>query len=343
MYVGKKPLNQIEYPVYPFIQKDPPRFYQVKKHWVAHPDDIMRDQEHNPQFAQGAVLAVSRDENKNRYGASSYTTKVNKEFRPPLIDPEYDLQPLSRLPRPRTSVRINPAPLDISQAQNTHDMDISAFIDEKKLLANVRPTFNIPYEENNLAGTPIPDLQFKMPQVEYRATLNPPINSSFLDNAECPTISLDKKNPDVYLSAGVTPLFNLDSDNPAINLELRYNNPQVSASSGVKSTFLYNQDNASEFRELNYNHPQTSLMVNKNSETTGIRQTYNPQMIKTRYPLSSKVSIPTSKESRITNNYQNENRTLRDTLKTTGLSLGSGACLPKGIEHQTPTLKTKVK
>ena len=203
MYVTKRPMNTIENPVYPHVLKDPPRFYKTKKHWTVHTGDILRQQQDNPQVFDGSILAVSRDENKNRYGQRSYHHKVNKEFRPPLVDPEYDLVALSRIPRPRTQLRINPNLEGLAETQNIHGLDVSKHIDERKMKGAVRPTYTIAYEKP--MEQILPDLRVNLPQVTGESYINTPMMAEN-DRGE---IELHKRNPDVFGSAGMNVPFDV--------------------------------------------------------------------------------------------------------------------------------------
>lgn len=105
----KKPLNTMEVPIFPDIKKGPPEFKSAGKHWNV---DVGRTLlELGPQHLDHAVLAVSRDENKTRYGQSSHRDYVNEAFRPPIITLE-DTLPLNRQPRKQVVPRINPGTAD---------------------------------------------------------------------------------------------------------------------------------------------------------------------------------------------------------------------------------------
>jgi hypothetical protein len=238
MYVGKKAMNTIEGPVSPWIQKDPPRFYKTNKHWTVDVGNTIKDQQDNDQSLGGAILAVSRDENQNRYGKASYIPKVNKNFRPPLVDPEYDLVALSRIPRPRTQLRINP--ISLAQTQNAHGTDVSSYIDERVMLGNVRPQLNLVYnyEKYNYEDVILPDLQFKLPQTSAKLIKAPNI---IVNNQDGYEINLNRKNPHVVGHANYENPFKGDALNSLEDLELEYNNPQVSGTSGYNSQFSQNQ------------------------------------------------------------------------------------------------------
>jgi len=304
---------------------------------VANVDDIMRDQEHNPQHDSGAILAVSRDENKNRYGARSYTPKVNKEFRPPLIYPDYDLNALSRLPRPKTSMTINPDTSEISQVQNIHGMDVSSMIDERVLQGSIRPSWNIPFEQRQ--DYILPDLKLKLPPASVRPTMNTPMNEQ---NNECKVV-LKPNNPQVSAHAGVDAngkWTNFHEMGPLDDIQLDYKGPKVSADARVDGTAIYHAepDNRERYTQLDYVRPQTSARVNLSSHVN--KQDYEPQVIKIQNPLRSMTSVHTNKDVGLQINMYNETPTLRPTL-TYNRAVDSCPVLPTGIHHFVPKLKPK--
>lgn len=363
MYVQKKPMNTIEGPVQPFIRKDPPRAYKTKKHWVVHTDDIIRAQDDNTQLIDDYVLAVSRDENQTRYGKRSYIPKVNKEFRPPLIDPEYDLTPLSRLPRPRTSVRTNPDATGVAATQNIHGQDVSSMIDERKMYAAVRPTYTIAFEKPQ--EVVIPDLKLKMPSVDVSAKANTPMY--FENDRSGDNLHLERKNPEVYGSASAnaplqldqtTPLEDLildykvpqvsgqagmnnpsklDQTTPLEDLELNYNMPTVAGVSGAAHPYLQNQPSAAEDLQLNYTRPQTQVQTNPNAPTQvgDYQRMYN---VRTQNPIQ--VSHMLTPNYGVSVDCRNENPNLRPTLQW-NRSFGAMGNLPSNIQNQNPTLKPK--
>ena len=265
MYVTKRPHNVIEGPIYPFIQKDPPRFYKTKKHWVVHPDDIIRKQEDNTQLIDSYVLSVSRDENKRRYGQRSYYPKVNKEFRPPLVDPEYDIVPLSRIPRPRTRARINPE--GPAKTQNIHGIDVSSKIDERVLKGAIRPTYTIAFEKP--PEQILPDLQLKMPQVGGNSAVNTPFQMEN-DRQE---FELDRRNPEVYGSAGMNTPLDLCQTSPLEDLDLDLNMPPVIGRSGINTPVNIDQTTPLEDLLLDHNAPKVQGKSGINTPTTMNAQT----------------------------------------------------------------------
>lgn len=258
MYVNKKPLNAIEVPVQPFIQKDPPRYYTVPKHWEVHVDDVLKNQHDNTQLIGDSILAVAYDENKRRYGQNSYIPKVNKEFRPPLIDPEYDTVPLSRIPRPRTRPRLNPD--SYSHAQNNHGQDVSSHIDHRELIGNVRPTFVVGMEKSLNHITP--DLKFTTQSVNAKSGVNSQIQKQHEYNVK----NLEYINPQVNAKTNFTT--NVQFNNNKITPDLDYKNPQVNAKSGLNPDMEFTQ--LTMLEEYDYKNPQVNVKsgVNPNMKNS---------------------------------------------------------------------------
>lgn len=361
MYVNRKPLNQLESPVYPFIQKDPQRSYFVKKHWTVDVGDTISDQSNNPDIFDGSILAVARDENQTRYGARSYIPKVNKEFRPPLIDPEYDLVALSRIPRPRTQMRINPDVSEFTPVQNIHGMDVTSMIDDRVLKGSVRPSYTIAIEKP--IEVIVPNLKLKMPQVQASSSTNVPMNS---ENSRIYVTPLEDKNPNVYALAGVDmpttvngqnslEYLDLDYNNPMVqalagqnipfseqnttsleNIELEYKNPQVSGDSGRQSQYKYNSESGNQYKDLKFNMPQASVRINADSLVR--QQSYEPQTIKLQEPI--RINYQATKNIGVEKNCVNETPTLKPTL-TYERSVNSNAVIPAKLQVQTPSLKSK--
>ena len=250
MQFTKRAHDVIQGPIHPFIQKNGPRFQSAGKHWSVHPDDVIRQQADNTQLFDGSILAVSRQENQYRYGKNSYISKVNKNFRPPLIDPEYDLVPLCRIPRPRTQIRINPE--SMAKAQNAHETDVSSFIDTRVLKGAVRPSFTINMPIQNQENK-YPELKFNKPQVAGYTAINTPTKA---ENIRC-DFDLPDINPRVYANSSVNTPFKINQTSPFENLELTFNKPNVEAMAGINTPFQINQSPIEDM-VLDYNGPQIS-------------------------------------------------------------------------------------
>ena len=125
----KRPMNMMQNPSAPQIQKQGPRSYFTGKHWNVDAGMVLRDQEVNGKIVDGSVLLQNRSE-EHKYGKSSYTPKVNKEFRPPLQFQE-DLLPLSRLPRQNVIPNLNPiSPWQVVENQKNAS-DTASFLTDK--------------------------------------------------------------------------------------------------------------------------------------------------------------------------------------------------------------------
>jgi len=117
----KKPLNTLQGPVYPKIQKDPLRFVNAKKYWKSNVGDMMLETEKYPIFLENIVEFQSRNRNETMYGKSSHRDEI-KRFIPPMVSP-YDLIPLTKQPRRITVPRINPEmPGQVFQDRNLNNI-----------------------------------------------------------------------------------------------------------------------------------------------------------------------------------------------------------------------------
>jgi len=363
MYVGKKAMNTIEGPVQPFIQKDPPRFYKTKKHWqVDVGNETISKQATNTQLFDGSILSISRDRNQNMYGQNSYTPKVNKNFRPPLLE-KSDLIALSRLERPRTQARINP--ISDAQAQNGHGTDVSSFIDQRVMTGAVRPNINIGYhfDDGRLKDFVIPDLQFKTPQVQGKQVSNPII---FLDNEQKETdIYLERNNPSVFANAKVNNPYLKENETPLEDIMLDYNGPKVQGKSGMNNPFLQNAVSNLEDLILNNNGPQVQgksgmnnpflqnsvsnledLILNYNKPQVGVKtqrekkiETFNePQVIRTINPIQLDYSL--TKDLGIKSDNISKTPAIKKTLQF-NRNVESSGIKPMAFQPLTPKLKAK--
>lgn len=232
MELLKRPLNVIEAPVTPFIQKIPPRFTWARKNGNVNVGEIMRQQEDNTQSYDHAVLAVSRQENQYRYGQRSYIPKVNREFRPPLIDPEYDLLPLSRIPRPRTQARTNPGSSMTYHTQNSSDLDVSSYIDDRRVQGAVRPNFGLRVEKPSDYEI-VPDLEYNAPPTFGPAGSSVPVHLRPESDLEC--IISDPCTPHASASSGVVPAHIPRTEYDMDHMVLECRNPNAYAHAGATS------------------------------------------------------------------------------------------------------------
>jgi hypothetical protein len=151
--VLKRPLNPLQNPVYPVIQKAEPQFKDARKNNMIDVGRVMMEIEHHPDMTTWGVLVQSRDRNKqHQYGQSSHKTVVNKEFRPPLIDPLLDNLPLTRIPVKHKKIMpgmINPGNPEAYQAPNDGCDDVSKHItDDIKGNQGWRTNMVMPYEKD---------------------------------------------------------------------------------------------------------------------------------------------------------------------------------------------------
>ncbi|AHA46053.1 hypothetical protein ISTM_155 [Insectomime virus] len=242
LFVQKQPLNPIEGPIQPCIKRDPPRFVEAGKHWTANPGDIILDNATNPYLIDGTILAVARDRNKTQYGQKSYTFKVNKAFRPPLIDRD-DLVPLSRLPRPTTQYRNNPSiPF---QTMNPMSMEGRNYVKQQRCADNILPSFF------HRVDQPQPDvvinLQQKLPSVSVET---PKSFGLHLPTEGCTDPNIRKIGWEVTLrnkkavEAKSNPSFSIGVQSQHNDVSLSEHNPKVFADAG--RTFCLRNNNSSQ-------------------------------------------------------------------------------------------------
>ena len=274
MELLKKPLNVIEQPVGIFIQKQRPIFKDSGKSQQVNVSTIMRNQETNTQSYDHAVLAVSRSENQTRYGQRSYFGIVNKEFRPPLIDPEFDLMPLSRIPRPRTMARTNPGSSITYHTQNSSDLDVSSMIDDRRINASVRPNFGLRVEKPTDYEI-TPDLEFNAPPTFGPAGSDIPVYIRPESDLECAV--LEKNNPDTCAGSGyetnVTSLDWADYD-----YELKDPYARTCAYSGIQGPQL---QQTTPLEDLELESKTTARNVYYHPSTGVDGTNYTPQETKT--------------------------------------------------------------
>lgn len=334
MYVGKKPMNVMETPVRPFIQKDQPRFQSAGKHWMANTGDIIREQADNTQLLDGSILAVSRQENQYRYGKNSYIPKVNKNFRPPLIDPEYDLVPLSRIPRPRTQVRINPDASRLAQTQNIHGTDVSSFIDDRVMKGNVRPSYTINMPKPIQDCVPEVELKLKQPQVAGYSGMSIPTN--VVEMVSC-DYELENNIPNVYANSSMNTPVQISSLSPLQNLELDFNQPNVEAMAGMNTP--YEHFTPIEYGELEYNNPQASAHAGINTNVSFMKES-NVTPLNYKQPQTSMRTNPQRKLENGPTEIRNSIKT-QDPIKL-NYTLTKNTSMTQNNLNQTPFMRPKL-
>nr|WQM87200.1 hypothetical protein [Marseillevirus cajuinensis] len=262
LFRQKQPLNPIEGPIQPCIKKDPPRFVEAGKAWTVNPGDIILDNAENPYLVDGTVLAVARDRNKTQYGQRSYTFKVNKNFRPPLIDRD-DLVPLSRLPRPTTQYRNNPSiPF---QTMNPISVEGLRYVKQQRCADGIRPSFFHRVEEPQ--PDVIVDLSQKLPTISAEAPKSTPV---FLSN-ECVSdpnirkigweVTLRNKGAvQPHLNSSVPVSLHQETQQP----ELEHRNPKVFAGAGA--TFCLRENGTMGQSDLELSKRNPSVFANAGRE-----------------------------------------------------------------------------
>lgn len=215
MLLRRKPLNNLEFPKPLYIVKDPcgsnPQHAGI--HSKVDVGKIMQQAE-NFRFTQDATLRVARDENITRYGQRSFTPKVNKEFRPPIIDPILDVFPLSRIPVTMTKGRINPRiPIQPRLEAST---DVRKAIDEVKRIASVCPTYVVkldPDRERPITKTlhrSYPQASARSGRIALRTVADPPQD-----------VDLQRRNIELIEEAGVVSTLRYTPLSDDIELERR--------------------------------------------------------------------------------------------------------------------------
>lgn len=263
----KKPLNMLEQPLYPDIKKAPPEFKWSKKHWVVDEGQTLLDTESHTQLYENAVLAVSRDHGRDRYGHSSYQEKI-AVFRPPLENSYEHYGPLNRLPTKvhKIQPRINPGTAHGGHGttsfavQNQTVSDLNKHITDRINSNSWRATFYAPLdmpEDNSV----LPDLETTMPLYSASAGCESQVKIDApkvlkMSEVEKPTVSANagynvdynvplreqtntdyeilesNLNPNVSADAGFTPLYTIDGETKLDELSLSEKRPNSSVSSG---------------------------------------------------------------------------------------------------------------
>lgn len=271
----KKPLNQLNNPIFPDIKKGPPRFLWSRKHWTVDTGRTQMQVEHIPQLQENAVLFQSKDYNKQHaYGNfPKYTTFVNKEFRPPLIERD-DILPLSRIPRPVIIPRINPGTAHSSgnssfSQQNMSLPETAKYLSDRVKEGEIRPTFFAPIEmpEDNSV---LPDLEMKLPSISASAGYAFPSAMDTFHNNSLNDLELEYKSLPVSSSAGYKTT-NLNAYNAFQDAQLDYKSPQVSADAGYRTSAKgLTEINFED--ELQYNRPQISANAGYRASAKGLTE-----------------------------------------------------------------------
>lgn len=158
----KRPLGILEAPVYPDIRRAPIEVRSAGKHWRVDSGRTLLSTESMPQFVESAILAVPKDYATRSTGISSHKDVVNKNFRPPIIEPYLIAESLTRQPRPATVPRINPDATRWAMRNERMD-DPSRFLTDLIKSGQLDSGVNIPYTDG-VPDMPLPDLEMILPK-----------------------------------------------------------------------------------------------------------------------------------------------------------------------------------
>lgn len=237
----KKPLNQIQNPVYPDIRKGPPRFKWSRKYWqVDEGRTMLENTQQIPHNLIDTVLVQNRDYNRQfAYGKSSHRDVVNLEFRPPLQDRD-DFIALTRIPRPTVVPRINPQTANDSgtngfATQNSGISDISGFLQDRIENPSWMPSYCAPTQlVSSIDQQVLPDLQIKLPTRSVTSGFEYGFTKSNVEN----NVENNFQKLDAQIETGSTTNIHLDGYNAMQNLELGEKRAPISASSGFATTIV---------------------------------------------------------------------------------------------------------
>lgn len=126
----KKPLNNLENPIYPNIKKDILRFTNSRNHWKVDIGDALKESEKYTMFIENIIEPQSRNRNITMYGQSSHRDYVNEETRFPLISP-YDLIAESKKPRRPVTPRVNPGLAEYQIYQDNMINEVYGYITDR--------------------------------------------------------------------------------------------------------------------------------------------------------------------------------------------------------------------
>jgi hypothetical protein len=237
----KKPLNQLEMPVYPDIKAQLPSFKSSGKHWTVDVGNTLLSTEANTSIYDGAILAKSYRDNIDGYGQSSHQEKITV-FRPPLRSHYEDIGPLNRLPTKINAIvpRINPGTTadgggtSAFRVNNQTQQDIAKYISDRITSESWQQTFFMPLDMP-LDNSILPNLETTLPSYslssgfESGLTVDAP-RDIYYDNR-----ALNEYRLHAYAVAGHQSNYNTpmhEQNENLENLELYDNRPKYSAFSG---------------------------------------------------------------------------------------------------------------
>lgn len=264
----KKPLNQLETPVYPDIRKGAPRFQWSGKYWkVDEGRTMLENTQQIPHNLIDTILVQNRDYNRQiAYGKSSHRDVVNLEFRPPLQDRD-DFIALSRQPRYTVVPRINPQTANDSNTngfvtQNSSVPELDGFLEERIVSPSWIDSYCAPTPLVSLTDNAImPDLEIKLEPISASAGFN----YNIFQNNDRPYVILDYEQVNPPLEAGGYIPITIEGYNGMSDINLNEKRPHVSASSGIGQTMLTDIHGMVSEIELESINPQVSASSGYNT------------------------------------------------------------------------------
>jgi hypothetical protein len=238
----KKPLNNLENPIYPDIKsRNGLRFVWSKKNWKA-TEEAVRELEDDTQRYEHAVLFQSRDYANQIYGVHSGRTQVvNKSFRPPLLTFEDNIA-LSRQPRKYVVPRINPGTGEnlVYNTQIAQQDEIGGYITDRVKKGEIRPTFFAPIEFAPTQITPTFQITKSNGVVLERKTPKISLNAGTLYPTTCGTMEtpvfLEDNRPKASLILNRTSNLNFDNVNSFDISPKKIQSRQVVSFEGFKNS-----------------------------------------------------------------------------------------------------------
>ncbi len=347
-YTGglKRPMNMIEHPVWPNIKQGPPRFVDAKKHWKVDAGDAMLDSQTRTDFYTDAVLAQSRDYNKQyAYGIDYHKDVVNKAFRPPITAYE-DQFPLSRIPRDFVIPRINPETVGSNggtcaySAQNTSFNDLDKYMNDKVKTGIGRPTFFAPVDIP-IDNSVLPDLKLKIPHISASAGYEPFVKI----DAPLPDVTLHFNRLNTDGDSGIVMPYVLDAPNAMEQMELQPNREFISMNAGYQYDFTptFTNQEYNMLPSLKFDNMKTKVeSVNQlnvinptpvDYDMAGIQEMNNVNDYMTNRPEIYQSAVPSYNVMDMSATQQSK-PFFRTKMVPTG-QVTSGAIMPKRLDNNS--------
>lgn len=246
-YGIKRPLNQLEGPVYPDIRKAPDRWQDAGKYWKVDVGSIIRNNElyADQNMAAGGVLVQSRDYNKQIFGgASSYQEKI-VNFRPPLINYYDDICPQHMVPATTRVIptRINPTTVvdggtSAYLADNIHNVETGKYILENKVNCasggQAGQFFRI---DNAIDNSILPDLETKLPEYSLSSGYYSNYKDSIQNLINAESVEIDYEQLRAPGMSGYQTDYRTMQETGLENFALPERNPSVFADAGTNYVF----------------------------------------------------------------------------------------------------------